>query len=287
MIFRPAGSGDAAAVAAFLDRHLAFSMFLRGNLAAHGLFGTGHPHATRFLVARRGGAVAGVFGWTESGFLMCQAPGIDAAAVASILPQLDGVPVQGITGPEAQVAAVVAALPFAASDWRLNRVDPLLRLDLSMLDADGIDTRPPLPEDGAMLADWFHAYLLETGGAAPAEAGAEAARRAAEAVGGGVLRLLLEAGRPAGMAAVNARAGDAVQVGSVFVPPPLRGAGRAGRAVAGLLAHAAADGARQAVLFAASPAAARSYERIGFVHAGGYRVALLDRVRQVGGLPCP
>lgn len=287
MIFRPAVPDDAGDAAAFLRRHLAFSMFLLGNLETHGLFGSGHPHATRFLVARRGGDIAGVFGWTESGFLMCQAPGIDAAAMASILPRLDRVSVQGITGPEDQVAAVVAALPLGAADWRLNRVEPLLRLDLANLAADGIDTRPPHRDDRALLEDWYRAYLLETGGAAPAQAAAEARSRAGDAIGGGALRLLLEGGQPAGMAAINARAGDAVQVGSVFVPPALRGAGRAGRAVAGVLAHAGTGGARQAVLFAASPAAARSYERIGFVRVGGYRVALLDGIRQIGGVPCP
>jgi GNAT superfamily N-acetyltransferase len=287
MIFRAAGPGDAPAVAGFLRARVASSMFLLGNLEAHGLFGAGHPHATRFLVARRDGGIAGVFGWTESGFLMCQAPGIDGAAAATVLRFLDGITMRGITGPEEQVATVVAALPFSAADWRLNRVEPLLRFDLAALDADGIATRAPRAGDRALLAEWYRAYLLETGGAAPAEAAAEAASRAAEAVDGGTLRLLLEDGAPAAMAAVNAQAGNAVQVGSVFVPPPLRGAGRAGRAVAGLLAHAAARGARQAVLFAASPAAARSYERIGFVRVGGYRVALLDGVRQVGGVPCP
>jgi predicted GNAT family acetyltransferase len=87
------------------------------------------------------------------------------------------------------------------------------------------------------------------------------------------------------MNGINARAGQEVQIGGVYVPPGFRGQGRAGRAVAAQLAAARDGGARTAILFAGSAPAARAYERIGFERIGTYRVALLHRAAIVGGQP--
>jgi predicted GNAT family acetyltransferase len=126
-----------------------------------------------------------------------------------------------------------------------------------------------------MLRAWFARYLVETG-TETAERAEDAARKVAErATGDADLHLLIEGGRPVAMAQIIARAGRAVQVGGVFVPPDLRGQGRAGRVVGAVQGDAAARGAETAVLFAARPAAVRSYLRIGFVPAGFYRIALL------------
>ena len=104
---------------------------------------------------------------------------------------------------------------------------------------------------------------------------AQAAQRAKASVDSPNLVLLVEDGAPVAMAGINARVGTAVQVGGVFVPKPLRGAGRGGAVTAGLLAAEKAAGTTTAILFAASEAAAKTYERIGFERCGGYRVALL------------
>jgi predicted GNAT family acetyltransferase len=78
------------------------------------------------------------------------------------------------------------------------------------------------------------------------------------------------------------RDGRRAGVGGVFVPPPLRGQGRAGRVVASVLADARRNGAGLAVLFAASPGAATAYERIGFARCGDFGVALLHEPQTLG-----
>ena len=91
-----------------------------------------------------------------------------------------------------------------------------------------------------------------------------------------------EGGTPVAMAAINACAGSALQIGGVFVPPELRGDGRAGRVVSALLAEKAQGEADTAILFAASESAAKAYERIGFQKIGAYRVALLKEPYTLG-----
>jgi predicted GNAT family acetyltransferase len=91
------------------------------------------------------------------------------------------------------------------------------------------------------------------------------------------IRLMIRGDEPVAMGGINARAGEAVQSGGVFVPPEQRGLGYAGELVLAHLKELRAQGVRRASLFAASPAAERAYARIGFARIGAYRVALLGR----------
>ena len=84
------------------------------------------------------------------------------------------------------------------------------------------------------------------------------------------------------MGALNARAGDAVQIGGVYVAPEHRGKGLAGQLVISHLAELKAKGIRRAILFAASSAAERAYAGIGFRRIGFFRVALLARPVSLG-----
>lgn len=280
-MMRKATDADIGPLAAFLGAHVETSMFLLGNLEAHGLGDTAHPHGTTYFLREDAAGIAGVLGATNGGFLMCQLPGLTPKEAAACAWLLQGYTLQGITGASAQVAGIVAALPVRAEDWRMNAVQPLYRRALSDVPPGG-PVRPAAEADLPLLADWFAAYMAETGTAPTDGLADQARRRARAAVGSPDLRLMDEDGRPVAMAAINARAGDAVQVGGVFVPPPLRGQGRAGRVVAGVLAEARREGAGLAVLFAASPGAATAYERIGFARCGDFGVALLHEPQTLG-----
>lgn len=272
-MIRLAMPGDKAALAWFLAGHLETSMFAASNLETQGLGGGDHPHATRFVLHLDAGRITAVLGLSNNGFLMCQAPQLTPDQARAMLTLLAGLPAQGMTGEAGQVSTVLAALDATPA---LNTVEPLFALDLARLPATTATIRPATPQDVPLLTGWFTRYLRETqtGPATQAEPRAQAAI-------GGSLRLLIKDGQPVAMAAINAAAGDAVQLGGVYTPAERRGQGLAGQAVAALLTERRAFGARRAFLFAASDAAARAYTRIGFARIGSYRIALWPQ-RPVG-----
>lgn len=274
---RLAVPGDEGRLSAFLRPHLDSSMFLLGNLAAHGLAHGPHPHATRFVLLERAGAIAGVLGATRGGYLMCQLPGDTPDAAGAMLAALGPQPMAGMTGASAQVAAVLAALDLPAGAFALNRVEPLMRLDLDTLAPPGATLRPAGPADRALLTGWLTAMLAETGQAAPDHAPTLARQRVELAIDGRT-RLLIDPDHGAvAMAGIGARAEGAVQVIGVYVPPEHRRQGLAGAVTAALLSAERAAGTRQAILFAASPTAERVYLRLGFRVVGRYRMAMLHR----------
>ena len=75
-MIRKAEPSDAMAIAAFLERRIETSMFLLGNLEAHGIDNADHPHGTTFFLRETGDGITGVFGCTNGGYLMCQLPGL-------------------------------------------------------------------------------------------------------------------------------------------------------------------------------------------------------------------
>ncbi|MEM9636339.1 MAG: GNAT family N-acetyltransferase [Pseudomonadota bacterium] len=285
-MIRRAEAGDVPALEAFLTSHAATSMFLRGNLAAFGIDNREHPNATTYYVRETGGAIDAVMGCTNGGFLMCQAPDADAAFWASCVQVLKGHSVLGATGAPEQVDALVAALGFGAVDFRIHRLEPLYRLDLTDLRFDPAqagELRRPQAEDAAWLTEWFDGYQRETGkGTLNGVDGAAAARAFVEKPDG---RLLEIDGQVCAMSALNARTPDMVQIGGVYVPPAQRGRGYGGRIVALHLSELRRQGVAQAILFAASAVAARAYERIGFEHIGAYRITLLDDLMPVRAAP--
>jgi predicted GNAT family acetyltransferase len=284
-VIRPAAPEDMAPLRAFLAARIETSMFLLGNLEAHGLCGADHAHATRYWLADGDSGVAAVLGLTHDGVLLPQAPGIDGPLAQALLAAVAGRRIKGITGAAGQVQVLRDALALPATAWQLDDDQPLFRLDLADLAAPRVVLRKATEEDRAFLTDWFAAYMAQTQTAPPGDL-AEAARlRAEAAITGTKVRLLIEDGRAVAMAAINARAGRAVQIGGVFVPPALRGAGRGGVMVAGLLAEERGRGAQVAILFAASDAAARAYARIGFQPVGRYHLALLKTPHDLGGAP--
>ncbi|MBT9384866.1 GNAT family N-acetyltransferase [Pseudooceanicola sp. CBS1P-1] len=272
---------------AFLSGHAETSMFLRGNLAAHGIGASEAANATDFWLWEDAGRLAGVFGATRSGNLMLQLPGRAPEALAAAARALKGRPFKALTGEARQAEAFLKVL----GQWdglRVNDLEPLYRLDLSKLPGGASPLRRARSEELPMLSAWFAAYERDLGFAAadPAEARLQAFLRAEEAVSGGsAVRLLTEADRPVAMAALNAEAVDCVQLGGVYVPEGARNAGLGRRVARAVLAEARDRGARTAILFANNPAAARAYEAIGFERIGDYRIAMPQAPTVLGEVP--
>ncbi|WP_323767817.1 GNAT family N-acetyltransferase [Marinovum sp.] len=281
-MMRPAGAEDVGTLRAFLAAHVETSMFLLGNLEAHGLERATDPKATRYFLWEEAGRLSGVFGVTPDGDLMCQMPAIPREAASAFASALQGHRIVGITGVAGQVERVLAELALPRDAWQMDEIEPLYRLELEALGASAEVIRAPGAGDLEMLEGWYLAYHLDTGLATGAQAKAQAARRARAAVGSDRHVLLIEDSRPVALSQHTVRAGSAVQIGGVFVPPPLRGQGLAGRVVAAQLHRLRAEDVETAILFAASTSAARAYERIGFRHIGHYRVAMLKAPQVLG-----
>lgn len=289
-MIRPAFAGDEAILDGFLAQHAESSMFLRSNLVEAGLGNQTHPHGTTYLMDMRAGVLRGVFGLTNEGFAMCQAPGADQATWAGFVAALTGRDVKGITGDDAQVSHAIAAMGLAQNAFLSNATEPLYRLDLAELVLPVLDNpeaalplsiRPPEARDIEILTLWYLAYGHETGVQPEQGATEKAIERAMNAINGDITRVLIHDGRPVAMTAFNAQFQDMVQIGGVYTPDQHRNKGYARYVVAAHLTEARKTGAKTAVLFANNSAAARAYEAIGFQHIGRYRVAVLKETHRL------
>jgi GNAT superfamily N-acetyltransferase len=256
---RAAGADDLPALTAFLRRHEATSMFPLSNLAGAGLNGAGF-YGMRFWVTRD---VSGAIGLTNGGMLQPQWPGADWAAARAVLA---GEEVAGVIGPAGQVTALVAALGFGKAGSEMDRTESGFVLNLNdLIIPEGSGVLAALEAvDAGVLAAWRATYLTEVIGTPPDRAARQAPADIERWRTAKSHFVLLEAGDPVAMSGFNAVLPDVVQVGAVYVPPALRGRGRARRVVALHLAEARAKGVRRARLFAVSDQAARAYRAIGF-----------------------
>ena len=278
-MLRPARPGDEPALEAFLAAHAETSMFLRSNLADFGLDrGSDDPRATRYWIGQAGGRISAVFGLSNAGFAMSQAPGAAPALYADFAARVAGRRLSGIAGEAGQVVAMKAALGADRVAYGLDEPEPLYRLELSALRAEGLAPgalRTPTEADRALLVDWTRAYSAELHMSPPDRLDAEGRARAERALASGDARLLELDGRPVAMTAVNSRLPDMVQIGGVYTPPGLRGRGYARTAVARHMQELRAEGVATAILFASGAPACRAYEAIGFRHIGTYSLAIL------------
>jgi GNAT superfamily N-acetyltransferase len=270
-MIRSALPGDEAALEGFLAQYPATSMFLRGNLAAHGLGASDSPNATTYHLYPAEGPIRAVLGLTQTGMALCQLADTPEA-LASLAPALEGQRIIGLSGDAAQIGLLIDALDLGQADFRMNHVEPLFHLDLARLHPSENIIRQPVAEDQPLIANWFRTYLIETGLGLD---GPTVEERAARAISAGFIRFLLEDVQPVAMAAINARAGTTVQVGGVFVPPEARNRGLGRRVTRALLADARAGGATDAFLFSNNEAATKAYLSLGFTQIGTYRIALL------------
>ncbi|WP_299043496.1 GNAT family N-acetyltransferase [uncultured Tateyamaria sp.] len=280
---RRARPDDAQRIEAFLATHPATSMFLRSNLAAHGLVASDAAHATEMFMIEKDRQVCGVLGLTNGGYLLAQLPN-PPRNLSEAIAAWRGRTVRGMTGVSKQVAHVLRE--FGLADTRMwdDTPEPLYDMDLERLKGPFASLRPPNAADRSMLEAWFYAYLQDTDfGDSEDAMRCDARARAQRAIERQTCRLLLSENAPVAMTDFNAEVADVVQVGGVFVPRPLRNRGYGRRVVAAHLSEARARGITRAILCAASAPAARAYESIGFRRIGTYRVALFGAPVEIRG----
>ncbi|MEP2890629.1 GNAT family N-acetyltransferase [Tateyamaria sp.] len=275
-IVRCATPADEQDIERFLAHHAPTSMFLRSNLAAHGLDGSTADTATKMIICIAEEQLIAVFGISNSGFLLAQNPHL-VTPPAQLRQAWSGRQVLGMTGVAAQVTSVLETLGLQHAPMSLDRDEPLYHMDLAQLAGPFAYLRAPRPTDHEILCSWFTDYARDTGLLHDdVDAQVDAKKRSARAIEQAKLRIMEVDGVPVAMTDFNAQVADIVQVGGVFVPRNLRKNGYGRQVVAAHLAQARDRGINRAILFAANRAAARAYEAIGFRHIGAYRVALFE-----------
>ena len=120
---------DRDALIAFLEPHVATSMFLMSNLIDYG-FDRAHRNAMRMWITTEAEAVTGVVALTESGSLMAQLP---PALIGAAARAIDGEAVSVILGPTEQMAPLRAAIGLADAMTRMSEDEPQLVLDMADL----------------------------------------------------------------------------------------------------------------------------------------------------------
>lgn len=264
-MIREAEPKDRQDVETLLLRRLDGAMFPLTNLRAHGLgaggFASDHRHATRFWFVDDASIVA----LTQEGMLMALVdPSCDLAELPTALA---GMTLTGAVGPAQSIRPILRALNVDATPARLDEDEPGFALDLADLrcpDLPGATLAPAAAAPLDLLIRWRAASMVETQGMPPDEAPAKAAEHLTAWLRADSHRVLLHQGQPVALTGFNAILPEIVQVGGVYTPPERRNRGYARTAVALHLAEARAAGTTRAVLFAATPAAARAYRAIGF-----------------------
>ncbi len=264
-MIREAGPSDRALVEALLIRQIDGAMFPLSNLRTHGLgdggFVSDHNHATRVWFVGGDSLVA----LTRGGMLMPLLAG--DPDLSPIRAALSGLIATGAIGPVASVRPMLAALDLADRPALKDADEPGFGLDLANLRVPNLPGAALVPATATLrpqLIDWRTAYHGEALGTPAADAAARAATDIDGDIARGSHRVLMLDGKPVAMTGFNAALPEIVQIGGVYTPPALRGQGYARLAVALHLAEARAEGVTRAVLFAASPAAARAYRALGF-----------------------
>jgi RimJ/RimL family protein N-acetyltransferase len=280
-VIRAAGPADAAAVEAFLLRHVEGAMFPLSNLRLHGLaegdFASDHPHAMRVWMVDEG-----VVCVSRAGMVMPMLPkGGDLAALGMALAGMD---ITGAVGPAPHVRDVLGMLGLVGRPTLRDEDEPGFTLNLAKLrvpDHVGAVIATPGQQDRAFMVASRVAYHTEVLGTDPAKAMAHAEADIEDYLMRGSHRLLRVNGQAVAMTGFNAVLPEIVQIGGVYTPPHLRNRGYARLAVALHLAEARDRGVKRAVLFAANAAAVKAYEAIGFQPAAPVGLVLFDVAQRV------
>lgn len=272
---------DIPAIRACLSGMIDRAMFPLSNLDRFGLDGD-HDYAPRMWIAERQGVVSDVLTLGRSGVILPALPGGDFAAAARCL---SGRQISGCIGPTDQVRAVMSELGLSDRPTSLDRDEPHFALDLDDLYVpDGPGALHPLEvADRDEMIRWRADYEVEVLGGNPRTSMQTALSDYTSYLEADSHRILIEGDTPLSTTGFNATAGDFVQIGGVFTPPPLRGRGHARRAVALHLAEARGKGVSRAILFSASDAAAAAYRAIGFRQIGDWTLCLLAERSKLDG----
>ncbi len=275
--------GDEGLLEAFLLPRVATSMFLIGNMRNVGLADHGRRYQGAYAAAFEGGQITAVAAHYWNGNLILQAPrhldALQRAAVAA-----SGRPIQGIIGPDEQVAAARTMLEIDDSLVRLDETEKLYSLSLADLRVpEGLRSgrlrgRRIEPRDLDLIVPWHVAYDQEALGEVDSpELRAEERDAVQSLMQEGRTWILEDRGQPVATSSFNTSILEAVQIGGVWTPPELRSRGYGRAAVAASLLDARNEGAATAILFTSQDniPAQRAYEALGFRHIGEYRLLLL------------
>jgi RimJ/RimL family protein N-acetyltransferase len=289
-VIREAGLQDRNEIEARLIRRIDGAMFPLANLRDHGLgeggFASDHAKASRYWLVGESGVVAVsragiVMPVLDRGLDRSLDRGLDRGTdLSRLAPALAGLTVTGVVGAAEAARPVVAALGLAGHPMRLDADEPGFALDLGALAYPvpaGLSLQRLASVHRALALAWRGAAKVETEGMDVEEAQASAIGNVADWIAADSHRILLDHGRPVALTGFNARISEIVQIGGVYTPPGLRNRGYARAAVALHLAEARAEAVARAVLFAASPAAARAYAAIGFQPTADFTLALLEQ----------
>jgi RimJ/RimL family protein N-acetyltransferase len=268
--------GDRAALEEFLRHRADSSMFLLANSRKAGLVDAGMPFQATYAAAFEDGRIVAVAGHSWLGTVIVQAP-IHVPEVVGAAVSASRRRVTGVLGPYEQARAAAAALD-ASTHAREGR-ELLYAVDLDGLRAPEalasgvVRCRRPYDAELPLLTDWRVDYVLETKVEAP---GPDMRARCAMSIellhADGADFVLEHSSEPVSYCCYNARIAEAVQIGGVWTPVPLRGRGYGRSVVGGALQAARGAGARRAVLFTPETnlPARRSYESLGFQIVGDF-----------------
>lgn len=274
-MIRKASQEDAPAIWNFLDPRRATSMFLSGNLKDHGINTHGHPKSNTVWLGFDGENLGAVFGLTEFGYLVFEAPEFHAGWASSLCHEMAGRRIRGMNGVWSQFCNIREALGLCDASGPFDVRQPHYHLALNNLNvpSGNAHLRSIENRDLSFLVDWRFASNVEVMSVPDTQDSRDMAERHAhEMLQNGRGRLLIADGQPVAMTAFNSVSGSCVQVGAVYTPPELRGQGFARRAVALHLREAHPNGIDEAILFAANRTAAKAYEAIGFEQIGEYGI---------------
>jgi len=276
-------AGEAAELEEFLRSRGEAALFLRSHLEVAGLLSPPRAEASLWAASRAAGRIDGVGVHAWNGVLLLAAAGPAAGALARWLALESRRRVRGLQGPAEAVAAALAALGLDAAPMLLATHHVLMAADVRQIALPAalvlgeVKVRHPYTHELGRLIEWRVAAAREAG-----ESGDEDEFRAVAEREIREMRprehqfLALSEGRPVAMASFNAALADAVQIGTVFVPPGLRGRGYGRCAVAAALVCARERGVTRASLHVdpGNANAIAAYESLGFAAAGEQRLVV-------------
>ena len=274
--------GDERALEAFFAERPDGSIFIRSHLHVAGLVAGERPEASLWAASRVGGRIVAVAVHAWNGVLLVEARG-HAGALASWLAARSGRKVRGITGPADDVDAARAALGLADAAVEVAVAHALMSAEIRRIALPAelvlgeIRVRHPYEHEAALLIDWRVAAAQEAREPGSVEALREAATREIRETRPREHQFIaLSAGVPVATASFNAALPDIVQIGTVYVPPALRGRGYARCAVAAALNEARGRGVKRGVLLVepGNVPALRAYDALGFAPAGAHRLVV-------------
>jgi len=276
-------AGEAGRVEAFLRARGEAAMFLRSHLELAGLPSPPRAEASLWAGSRADGELDGVGVHAWNGVLLLAAPGPIAGALAHWLALESQRQVTAVQGPSEAVAAALAALGLDEAPTLLATLHTLMAADTRQIALPAalvlgeVKVRHPYAHELDRLIAWRVAAAREAG-----ESGDEGEFRAVADREIRELRprehqfVALSEGEPVAMASFNAVLADAVQVGTVFVPPDRRGRGYGRCAVAAALMRARERGVLRASLHVdpGNASAIAAYESLGFTAVGEQRLVV-------------